>query len=74
MWDGRDRQGRMSRETLTLIVAGLVLLFAIVVWGPWNSPHVAINPGPSGTPGSTAIDQTPPPAAGPSGTTSGAVR
>jgi hypothetical protein len=45
-----------------------------MVWGPWNTPHVASNPGPSGTPGHTAVNQAPPPAAGPSGDTTGMAR
>ena len=74
MSDDRDRQGRISGETLALMAAGFILLFAIIVWGPWNGPHVATNPGPSGTPGSTASHETPPPATGPSGTTTGSAR
>ncbi len=67
MPDARDRQGRNSSQRFALIVAGVFLLLAIVVWGPWNGSHVESNPGPSGTPGSTEAHQTPPPAAGPSG-------
>jgi hypothetical protein len=75
MRDSQDRKGSMSGGTLGLIVVAFVLVFAILTWGPWNPKHVASNPGPSGTPGSTAADQTPPPAEGPSsGATTGAAR
>jgi len=74
MRDHRDRQGKIRGETLALIVAAFVLLFALLAWGPWNIQHVASNPGPSGTPGSTDVHETPPPAAGPSGTTTGTAR
>jgi hypothetical protein len=74
MRDPQKREGRMSVGTFAAIVAALVLALVILAWGPWNTGHVASNPGPSGTPGSTAVDQTPPPAAGPSENTAGAVR
>jgi hypothetical protein len=57
-----------------MIVAAFILALALLTWGPWNTNHVASNPGPSGTPGSTAVDRTPPPAAGPSENTTGTVR
>jgi hypothetical protein len=56
------------------VIAVVMLAFALVTWGPWNTPHVAPNPGPSGTPGSTVLDRTPPPAASPSEGTTGAAR
>jgi hypothetical protein len=56
------------------VIAVVMLAVAIITWGPRNTEHVASNPGPSGTPGSTALDGTPPPAASPSGTTTGAAR
>ena len=37
------------------VIAGVMLAVAILTWGPWNTTHVAPNPGPSGTPGSTAL-------------------
>jgi hypothetical protein len=74
MRDRPNREGGISRGTFIAVVAALVLALAILAWGPWNTAHVASNPGPSGTPGSTAVDQTPPPAAGPSENTTGAVR
>jgi hypothetical protein len=72
MHDSQNRKGGMSRTFV--VVAAAVLALAVLAWGPWNTGHVASNPGPSGTPGSTALDQTPPPAAGPSETTTGTGR
>jgi hypothetical protein len=74
MRDDQDRKGSIGGGTIAVIVAAFVLVFAILTWGPWSTNHVAINPGPSGTPGSTAVDRTPPPAEGPTGTTTGASR
>ena len=74
MRDDQDRKSSISGGTLGIIAAAFVLALAILTWGPWNTKHVASNPGPSGTPGSTAMDKTPPPAEGPSGTTTGAAR
>ena len=63
-------EGARRGVTLAAIVAAFVLVFAIVLSGPRNTGHVASNPGPSGIPGSTAVERTPPPADGPSaGTT-----
>src|SRR3979411_139988 len=71
----RDNQKGSTRGgTFAIIATAFVLALSLLTWGPWNTNHVASNPGPSGTPGSTALDQTPPPAAGPSGTTTGAGR
>jgi hypothetical protein len=67
MRDSQDREGSISFRTLAVIAVVFILTVAILSWGPWNIEHVASNPGPSGTPGSTAVDQTPPPAAEPSG-------
>src|ERR1700688_2026472 len=64
----------ISFRTFAVIAVAFILAVAILTWGPWNTDHVASNPGPSGTPGSTAVDQTPPPAATPSGTPTGAAR
>ena len=69
-----QREGPTSGITLAAIVAAFVLVFVIIVSGPWNNRHVASNPGPSGTPGSTAVEGTPPPADGPSGGTTGSAR
>jgi hypothetical protein len=74
MGDRPNREGGISRGTFVALVAAFVLALAILAWGPWNTAHVEINAGPSGTPGSTAVDKTPPPAAGPSGGTTGAGR
>ncbi len=74
MRDDQDRKSSISGGTLGIIAAAFILALAILTWGPWNTKHVASNPGPSGTPGSTAMEKTPPPAEGPSGTTTGAAR
>src|SRR5437867_11406117 len=69
MRDSQDRNSSISGTTLAVIVVAFVLALAVLIGGPWNTRHVASNPGPSGTPGSTTADKTPPPAQGPSGTT-----
>ena len=74
MRDTQNRNGSINGRTLVIIIVAIVLALAILTGGPWNTGHVASNPGPSGTPGSTAVDQTPPPAATPSGTPTGAAR
>jgi hypothetical protein len=74
MQDDQQRKSRTGVETIGLIVGALVLLIALLVWSPWNLQHVASNPGPSGTPGSTEVDRTPPPADSPSGSTTGTAR
>jgi hypothetical protein len=74
MRDSQDREGSLSYRAFVVIAIALILAVAILTGGPWNTTHVASNPGPSGIPGSTALDQTPPPAPGPSGTTTGAAR
>jgi hypothetical protein len=65
---------RIGGGTLAMTVAAFAVIFAILAWGPGSITHVASNPGPSGTPGSTIRDPTPPPADGPSGTTVGMAR
>jgi len=72
--DRQTKQNKMGGRALALVVAAFIVLFAILAWGPWNTQHVASNPGPSGTPGSTDAHVTPPPATGPSGTTTGTAR
>jgi hypothetical protein len=72
MRDSQDREGSISFRTLAVVAVAFIVVIAILTWGPWSTEHVASNPGPSGTPGSTAVDQTPPPAAQPSGTTGAA--
>ncbi|SHL41823.1 hypothetical protein SAMN05444159_5852 [Bradyrhizobium lablabi] len=74
MWDSHDRKGLINAGTLTVLAAAFVLVLAILVWGPGSTRHVESNPGPSGTAGSTRVDQTPPPAEGPSGNTTGSAR
>ena len=74
MRDSQDRNSSIGGRMLAIIIVAFVLAFAILAGGPWNTAHVASNPGPSGTPGSTTVDKTPPPAEGPSGTTTGAAR
>jgi hypothetical protein len=56
------------------VIAVVMQAVAILTRGPWNTPHVAPNPGPSGTPGSTVLDRTPPAAPSPSEGTTGAAR
>jgi hypothetical protein len=72
MRDSQDWEG--SFRWFAAIAVAFVLAVAILTWGPWNNTHVAPNPGPSGIPGSTAREQVPPPAQGPSGTTTGVAR
>ena len=67
MRDSQDREGNFGK--LAVIAVAFILVVAILIWGPWNTTHIAPNPGPSETPGSTALDRVPPPAAGPSETT-----
>jgi hypothetical protein len=74
MQDNRHRKGSTNGRTLAIIAAAFVLVLAILAWGPWNTGHVASNAGPSGTAGSTAVEQTPPPAESPSGATTGSAR
>jgi hypothetical protein len=75
MRDNQHKTGSINGRTLAVIIVAFVLAFAILALGPWNTKHVASNPGPSGIPGSTTVDRTPPPADGPSGgTTTGAAR
>ena len=74
MQDRQDREGSTNFRTFAVVAAAFILAVAILTWGPWNTTHVESNPGPSGTPGSTALNQTPPPAAGPSDSTTGSAR
>ena len=70
MRDSQDR-GLISFRTFA-VVAAIILTIAVFAWE--NIAHVPINPGPSGIPGSTGRDQTPPPAGDLSGTTTGKSR
>lgn len=69
-----DREGKIGGKRLVAIVVACILAFALFVWGPWSGTHVASNAGPSGTAGSTTVNQAPPPATGPSETTTGTAR
>jgi hypothetical protein len=73
MWKN-DREEKVGGGTLVAIVAVLILAFAFLVWGFGGGTHVANNPGPSGMPESTILNQAPPPAGSPSGTTTGTAR
>lgn len=72
MRDGQDWEGSFRR--FAAIAVAFVMAVAIVTWGQWSTIHVAPNPGPSGTPGSTMLDETPAPAEGPSKITTGMAR
>jgi hypothetical protein len=72
MRDSQDWEGSLRR--FAAIAVAFVLGVAILTWGPWNTTHIAPNPGPSGTPGSTVLDETPPPAEGASQITTGMAR
>jgi hypothetical protein len=72
MRDSQDRKGSISFRTMAVVALAIILAIAALAWE--NTTHVPANPGPSGTPGSTVRDQTPPPAAGTSETTTGTVR
>jgi len=67
------REGKVAGRKLVAIVAVFLLAFAFLVWGE-SGTHIASNPGPSGMPESTIINSAPPPANGPSGTTTGTAR
>ena len=71
MRDSQDR-GLISFRTFVVIAAAIILMIAALAWE--NIAHVPSNPGPSGIPGSTVRDQTPPPAGDLSGTTTGKSR
>lgn len=72
--DDRQKEKSMRGTAIAAIAAALGLLFVVLVWGPGRVDHVEINPGPSGTPGSTVKNDAPPPAANPSGDTVGSSR
>jgi hypothetical protein len=62
-----DRPSRPAgKETIALLVGAFILVLVFLTWAPWNPQHVASNPGPSGTPGSTVVERAPAPAPGPS--------
>jgi len=68
-----DREGKVAGRTLVAIVAVFLLAFAFLVWEE-SGTHIASNPGPSGMPESNIINPAPPPANGPSRTTTGTAR
>jgi hypothetical protein len=74
MPDRQDWEGSFGR--FAVIALAFLMAVAILRGGPWNTQHVPPNPGPSGTPGSTgsAVLDDPPPALGPSQTTTGMAR
>jgi hypothetical protein len=74
MPDSQDGRAPVGGRTLAIMVGAILVVFIILVWGPWNVTHVASNPGPSGIPGSTTIEPAPPPADGPSESTTGSAR
>jgi len=70
-----DHQHRkLTGRTIAIMVAAFVVVLVFLTWAPWNPQHVASNPGPAGTPGSTSLERAPPPNEGPSGTTTGSAR
>jgi hypothetical protein len=64
-----DSEGKISGGTLVAFGAVFILAFAFFVWEFGSGTHVASNPGPSGLPESTIVNQAPPAAVSPSGTT-----
>jgi len=74
MQDSEDRESAISFRTLAAVAVAFVLAVAILTSEPRNTERVAVNPGASGIPGSTTPNQSAPPAAGPSETTTGAAR
>jgi hypothetical protein len=72
--DDRQKEKSTRATAFAAIIAAIALLFVVLAWGPGRVEHVEINPGPSGTPGSTAKNSAPPPADSPSGGTVGSSR
>ena len=72
--DDRQKQNSTRTTAFAAIIAAVALLFAVLAWGPGRVDHVEINPGPSGTPGSTVKNTAPPPAENPTGGTVGSSR
>jgi hypothetical protein len=68
-----NRESKIGGRALVATLALVMLAFAFFVWGG-SVTHVASNPGPSGMPESNIINETPPPANGPSETTIGTAR
>jgi hypothetical protein len=72
--DDNQKESSTRATAFAAIIAAVALLFVVLIWGPGRVNHVEINPGPSGTPGSTAVSGPPPPATSPSGGTVGSSR
>jgi hypothetical protein len=72
MRDSQDWEGSFRR--FAAIAVAFVPVVVIVTWYRGTLPILRPNPGPSGTPGSTVLDGTPPPAERPSKTTTGMAR
>ena len=66
-----DGEGKIRGGTLVAMGAVFMLAFAFFAWGLGSGTHVASNPGPTGMPESTIVNQAPPAAVSPSGTTTG---
>lgn len=69
-----QKENSTRATTFAAIIAAVALLFVVLAWGPGRVNHVEVNPGPAGTPGSTAKNTAPPPADSPSGNTVGNAR
>ena len=72
--DDRQKENSTRTTAFAAVIAVVALLFLVLVWGPGSVNHVEVNPGPSGTPGSTVKNNAPPPAESPSGGTIGSSR
>lgn len=72
--DDRQKESSTRTTAFAAIIAAVVLLFVVMIWGPGKVDHVEVNQGPSGTPGSTVKNTAPPPAANPSEGTVGSAR
>jgi hypothetical protein len=72
--DERQKENSTRGTAFAAVIAAVALLLVILAWGPGRVDHVEINAGPSGTPGSTAVNGPPPPAASPSEGTVGSAR
>jgi hypothetical protein len=72
--DDNQKENSTRATAFAAMIAAVALLVVVLIWGPGRVNHVEINPGPSGTPGSTAVNGPPPPAPSPSGGTVGSSR
>jgi len=70
----QNREGNAGGRTLVAIGAVFIFAFALFAWGSGSGTHVASSPGPSGMTESSIVNQVPPPASGPSETTTGTAR